>query len=98
VDGLRSERCRVRSKNHGLINIRTICEPTPEGRLAAVARDEMFRQLDAKRLPDYADFRCALEQQVKIEILQARLDEARLKPNHARREKELLGQLASVSL
>jgi hypothetical protein len=73
-------------------------ELTPEGRLAAVARDEMFRQLDAKRLPDYADFRCAFERYVKIELLQARLAEARLKPTNARREKELLGELAVVSL
>lgn len=73
-------------------------EPSPEGRLAALVRDEMFRHLDAGRTPDYADFRCAMERQVKIEILQARLAEARLKPNNQRREQQLLGQLASVSL
>ena len=80
------------------MNIRTLLEPSPEGRLAAVAIDEMFRHLDADRVPDYADFRSALRRQVKIEILQARIAEARLKPNNRRREKQLLGELASVSL
>ena len=80
------------------MNIRVLLAPTPEGRLAAVAIEEVFRQLDADRIPDYADLRYALRRQVKIEILQARLAEARLKPNNHRREKELLGELASVSL
>ena len=87
---------RARAREH--INIRTIEEPTPEGRLASVVRDEMYRQLDAKRVPDYADFRAALSRFVKIELLMARLDEAKLKPNNDLRVKQLYGELADASL
>jgi hypothetical protein len=82
------------------MNIRTLQEPTPEGRLAAVVRDEMMRHLDAKppRLPDYADFREALtrSRQVQIEILHGQLQEARRKPRNDARVRELMGEIACL--
>jgi hypothetical protein len=80
------------------MNIRTLQEPTPEGRLAAVVRDEMMRHIDARRphLADYADFRDALRRQVQIEILHAKIEEARLKPRNDVRIRELMGELACL--
>lgn len=81
------------------MNIRTLREPTPEGRLAAVAVEEMFRHLDAKpfpRLPDYADFREVFRKQIAIEILQEQIKEAKLKPKNEARIRELEGELACL--
>ena len=80
-------------------NIRTMREPTPEGRLAAVVRDEMLRQLDARpysRLADYADFRSALRHQVQIELLRARIEEAQLTPLNDARIAELKKELSCL--
>jgi len=52
-------------------------EPTPEGRLAAVAKTIMLRTAEAKRECDYADFRDALRPFVERELILARIDEAR---------------------
>lgn len=66
-----------------------------EGRLAAVAVGEMFRHLDARRIPDYADFRAAFHEPLRIEILTARLSEAQLAKNETRVH-ELLVELAGI--
>jgi hypothetical protein len=73
-------------------------EPTPEGRIAAVAREEIYRTFRLKRTfpPDYADFRAAVEAAVRMEILAAKLEEAQLKPANDARVKELLGQLRAT--
>lgn len=81
------------------MNIRTLREPTPEGRLAAVAVEEMFHHLDAKphsRLPDYADFRGAFFKQVRIELLKAKIEEACRAPRNEARVRELTGELACL--
>lgn len=52
-------------------------EPTPEGRLAAVAKTIMLRAVEEKRECDYADFRDALRPFVERELVLARIDEAR---------------------
>lgn len=86
------------------MNIRVLEEPTPEGRLAAIARDEMHRVLALRggaggsRLPDYADFREAMKRQVALEILQARIDEAKRTPGNDRRVRQLVGRLALEAL
>ena len=66
--------------------------------MAAVAVDEMLRHLDAKpfaRIPDYADFRAAFYKQMRIEILQATLEEAQ-KPRNEARIRDLAGELACL--
>jgi hypothetical protein len=81
------------------MNIRAREEPTPQGRLAAVVRDEMMRQLDAKpfgRVADYADFKEALERQVRIELLAIRIDEARRYALNDKRIHELLAEFTCL--
>jgi len=81
------------------VNIRTLREPTPEGRLAAVAMDEIVRQRRAKpfeRLVDYADLRQAMQKQVRLEILQAQLEEAGRKPRNEKRVSEILGEISCL--
>jgi hypothetical protein len=74
-------------------------EPTPAGRLVAVARAEVYRHFTTGRRypPDYADLLGVLERPVEIEILAAKLEEARLKPANGPRVKELLTQLANLA-
>ena len=73
-------------------------ESTPEGRVAGVAREAIYKNFASGRRypPDYADFLAAVERVVRIEILSARLEEARLKPANDARIKELLTQLAEA--
>jgi hypothetical protein len=73
-------------------------EPTPEGRLAAVARAEMYRHIRMWRAhpPDYADILAALEIPVKTEILAAKLEEAQLKPCNSARVLELIRQMQEL--
>lgn len=78
------------------MNLRIVQEPTPAGRLAAVVHDEMYRQLDAKRIADYADFRAVLEHPLQMELLAAKLEEAQLTPGNDARIKELLTQLGQM--
>jgi len=59
------------------MNLRIDYEPTPEGRLAVVARIAMTHVMEAHREPDYADFRDALKPFVERELILARIDEAR---------------------
>lgn len=60
------------------MNGRIVAEETPEGRIAAVARS-LTIQMDEKykRQPDYADFRDVLRPFIELELLRARVDEAR---------------------
>jgi hypothetical protein len=57
-------------------------EKTPEGRMAAIARDLMPGFDGVRRVggeyPDYADFREAFKPYLERELLAARLDEALL--------------------
>jgi hypothetical protein len=80
------------------IVVRIDTEPTPEGRLAAVARAEIYRHIRMQRVypPDFADLKAALEIPVKAEILNAKLEEARLKPDNNTRVLELLRQLQEL--
>jgi hypothetical protein len=73
-------------------------EPTPTGRLATMARAEAYRHFEMGRKypPDFADFYDVLQPLVEIEILSAKLNEARLKPANEARIKELLKQLAEI--
>jgi hypothetical protein len=69
-----------------MLGIRVNYEPTPLGRLAAVARTVVDEHRDlSDRLcrpdlafPDYADFRARMNLYVKRELLIARMKEARL--------------------
>ena len=78
--------------------VRIETEPTPEGRLAAVARAEIYRHIKMQRIypPDFADLRSALSIPVKAEILTAKLEEARLKPSNSVRVLELISQLQEL--
>jgi hypothetical protein len=74
-------------------------ETTPEGRIAAVARAEIYRHfkmVNRPYPPDFEDFRSALEIPVKAEILNAKLEEARLKPDNNARVMELTVQLREL--
>jgi hypothetical protein len=54
-------------------------DATPEERIAAVAKslaDQMDKNL--KRQPDYADYRDAIRPFLQVELLHARIEEARL--------------------
>ena len=71
---------------------RTRKELTPAARIAAVARELMMREakcsscnrVAAPSKPDYADFRTELDPYLKVEILKALLEEARLCENQDR--------------
>lgn len=81
------------------MNGRIEYEATPEGRLAAVAKITLLRAAEAKRQPDYADFRDALRPFVERELILARIEEAR-KAAGIRltdRVKELAKELAEVN-
>lgn len=71
-------------------------EPTPEGRLAIVVREELYRyvELGRKYPPDFADLRELLEGPLQLELLGARLEEARLKKNNDQRIFQLLLEIA----
>lgn len=74
-------------------------ELTPHGRLAVIARAEIYKHYDTTgtpRLPDYADLREALEAQTSMELLNARLAEARMKPANEDRIKVLLVELGEL--
>jgi hypothetical protein len=84
---------------------RSEMEATPEGQLAIIARAECYRKFDSiasrqsvrrEYPPDFADFRAAFKTQVKIFILEAKLEEARLKPANGARVKELLEELGEL--
>jgi hypothetical protein len=80
-------------------NARISGESTPEGRIAAIARVEMFRTVERfNRLPDYADFREAIRKQVQTEILLAQISEAKLTARNDARIDELVGLLADVAI
>ena len=71
---------------------------TVEGRLAAICRIALFRIVNKHHhLPDYADFRDVLRRPIQTEILKARLEEARLKPENEERIRQLIDQLAELS-
>ncbi|MGH9727122.1 MAG: hypothetical protein ACRD4V_00845, partial [Candidatus Acidiferrales bacterium] len=81
--------------------------PTPEARIAAVARSLVISMGAKFRAaggigtggePDYADFRAALAPYVKLEIVKARIDEARLSAGRhlTSRVRELSGELAEI--
>jgi hypothetical protein len=78
--------------------VRIDTEPTPEGRLAAVARAEIYRHIRMRRAypPDFADLKEALEIPVKAEILSARIEEAQLKPANNVRISELIRQMQEL--
>jgi hypothetical protein len=79
----------------GNVNIRQHLETTPEGRLAAVCRIAMFREVNLHHhLPDYADLRESLRIPVQVELLGAQLDEARLKPDNDERIRQLIEEIA----
>jgi len=78
---------------------------TPEGRLAVIAREECYKRYDSvdgrsairrSYPPDYADFRAVFEEPVKILILEAKLEEARLKPANGARIKRILEELGEL--
>ena len=73
-------------------------EPTPAGRVATMARAEAYRHFEMGRKypPDFADFYEVLQPLVDIEILYAKLNEARLKPANEARVNELLMHLAKI--
>ena len=79
--------------------VRIDTEPTPEGRLAAVARAEFyrhFRKIGRPFPPDFADLKDAMEIPVKAEILTARIEEAQLKPGNGARVLELIKQMQEL--
>ena len=80
-------------------------EATPEGRLAAIARAECYRKFDSVQSrrpirreypPDFADLFAVFEMPVKEFILEAKLEEARLKPANQARIKQLLEELGEL--
>jgi len=79
-----------------MISNRLEMEPTPEGRLAIVVREELYRHLGIGRKypPDFADLREVLKGPVHLEILSERLAEAQLKPNNDERVFQLLLEIA----
>lgn len=81
-------------------------EDTPYGRLAWVARAECYKTFDnllgpyptrRQYPPDFVDFCAAFERPMRMELLNAKLEEARLKPVNDARIKELVMQLAEMS-
>jgi hypothetical protein len=81
------------------MNGRVHHEDTPEGRIAAVAKS-LCIQMDKKlkREPDYADFRDVLRPFIKKEILNARIEEARMLSGRVltARVKELAAELEAL--
>ena len=75
-------------------------EPTPEGRLAIVVREELYKHvgLGRKYPPDFADLLAVLGGPVKLELLGARLEEAKLKPNNDQRVFQLLLEISYFSM
>jgi hypothetical protein len=74
-------------------------EPTPEGRLAAIARVVMYRVRGRfGHDPDLADFREGMARQMEIELLIARLEEAQLKPRNEARIRELVKEIAHLEM
>ena len=74
-------------------------EPTPEGRLAVIARLEMYRVKNRfGHEPDIADLRSAMARQMSIELILARLEEAQLKPRNDERVHELIRELARLEM
>jgi len=74
-------------------------DETPEGRLAAVARslllhmqDEFRRTGQGPSEPDYADFRDAFRRRLRLELVNARISEAR--HIHAKVTTERVAELA----
>jgi hypothetical protein len=54
-------------------------DATPEERIAAVARSLVVQmEKNLKRQPDYADYRDAIRPFLQVELIRARIDEARL--------------------
>lgn len=81
------------------MNGRVHHDDTPEGRLAAVAKSLCLQMDDKfKRVPDYADFRDAMRAFVQREILNARIEEARLVSGRAltARVRELAAELHAL--
>jgi hypothetical protein len=81
------------------MNGRVHHEDTPEGRIAAVAKS-LCIQMDKKlkREPDYADFRDVLRPFIKKEILNARIEEARMQSGRVltARVKELVAEIEAL--
>ena len=75
-------------------------EQTPEGRLATVVREQIYRYVNlGRKYPlDFADLREALEVPVRMEILSAKLEEARLNANNGARVFELLLEISQLGL
>lgn len=87
------------------MNIREALDPTPEGRIAAAVRVELFRLAERRGLPqnftrclpDYADIRDAIAAIVRCAILEAELVGVIIAPeNRARRQEEILRDLAQI--
>ena len=75
-------------------------EPTPEGRLAAVAFSVMVQMRDhEKKDADYADYRDCMRPFVRRELILVQLDELRTSnaPNMTLRVAELAKELAIAS-
>lgn len=89
------------------MNGRILDEDTPEGRIAAVVRSLCVQMEDRHNktglgpiLPDYADFREALRPFLRMEILKARIDEARKTAGAVltTRMRELSAELMDIKL
>jgi len=87
------------------VNGRVHAEDTPEGRIAAVCKSLMTQMAEKYRkgrsgpsAPDYADFREVLRPFIQREILNARIDEARMTSGRilTARVKELAAELQAI--
>lgn len=80
------------------MNGRVVREPSPEGRLAAVARTLTIRLRERGKEPDYADYRDAFRPFIRRELILARIEEARHDMGQAltARARELAAELIAV--
>jgi hypothetical protein len=72
------------------VNGRIKHDETPEGRIAALARSLCLQMAEEQKAtgrgptePDYADFRDVLRPFIQLELLRARIDEARKTSAHS---------------
>jgi hypothetical protein len=75
------------------MSLRLELQGTPKGRLAVAVRDEIYRHhatLHRRYPPDYADIEDIIAEPLELELLAARIEEARRTPGNDARVMELL--------
>jgi hypothetical protein len=81
------------------MSFRLELQGTPKGRLAVAVRDEIYRHhstLHRKYPPDYADIEDVIADPLELELLAARIEEARRTPGSDLRVRELLEKACAL--